>query len=178
MRVTPVQFFCGKKVKKAGLSVHLRISVAQQRLTLFGDSGDVQCFYPVSTAARGVGMQRGSFCTPTGKHLVRAKIGAGLPENTIFVARRPTGEIYSQELATANPARDWILSRILWLSGCEPHVNRLGSVDTMRRYIYIHGCPDSEPIGVPKSHGCIRMRNRDIVELFELVPIRTPVEIT
>jgi len=158
--------------------VHIRISVAQQTLTLFGDSGQVLRSYPVSTAALGVGERSGSFCTPLGRHLIRARIGAGMPENTVFAARRPTGEIYSAELAAANPGRDWILTRILWLSGCEPGVNRLGGVDTMRRFIYIHGCPDSEPMGVPKSHGCIRMHNPDILELFELVPANTPVEIT
>ena len=144
---------------------------------LIDDLLEVLRSYPVSTAARGVGEQQGSHCTPRGRHLIRAKIGGGLPQNSVFVARRPTGEIYSAELAAAHPERDWILSRILWLSGCEPQFNRLGSVDTMRRYIYIHGCPDSEPMGVPKSHGCIRMRNSDIVELFDLVPAYIPVEI-
>ena len=75
----------------------------------------------------------------------------------------PTGEIYSAALAETHPGRDWILTRILWLSGTEPGRNRLGAVDTMRRYVYIHGCPDSEPMGVPLSHGCIRMRNRDVM---------------
>lgn len=100
-----------------------------------------------------------------------------MPENTVFAARRPTGEIYSAELASAHPGRDWILTRILWLSGCEAGFNRLGDVDTMRRFIYIHGCPDSEPMGVPRSHGCIRMHNPDIVELFDRVAAYTPVEI-
>jgi len=158
--------------------VYIRISVAQQTLTLFGDSGQVLRSYPVSTAALGTGERSGSFCTPLGRHVIRARIGAGMPVNTVFSARRPTGEIYSPELAAAHPGRDWILTRILWLSGCEPGFNRLGGVDTMRRFIYIHGCPDSEPAGVPRSHGCIRMHNPDIVELFELVPAYTPVEIT
>ena len=156
----------------------IRVSIAEQTLSLFDDAGRVLRTYPVSTAERGAGERRGSYCTPRGKHLIRAKIGRGLPENTIFVARRPTGELLSRDLADANPQRDWILTRILWLSGCEIGVNRLGDVDTMRRYIYIHGCPDSEPVGVPQSHGCIRMRNRDIVELFDLVPPYTPVEIS
>ncbi len=155
----------------------IRISLAEQTLTLFDAAGNKLRSYPVSTAARGAGEVRGSFCTPRGKHLIRARIGSGLPENTVFKARRPTGEVYSQHLAAEHPGRDWILTRILWLSGCEVGRNRLGEVDTMRRYIYIHGCPDSEPIGTPQSHGCIRMRNRDIVELFDLVPPFTPVEI-
>ena len=156
----------------------IRVSIAEQTLSLFDDAGRVLRTYPVSTAERGAGERRGSYCTPRGKHLIRAKIGRGLPENTIFVARRPTGELLSRDLADANPQRDWILTRILWLSGCEIGVNRLGDVDTMRRYIYIHGCPDSEPVGVPKSHGCIRMRNRDIVELFDQIAPYTPVEIS
>jgi L,D-transpeptidase YbiS len=106
-----------------------------------------------------------------------AKIGAGQPENAVFVRRRPTGEIYSRELADKHPGRDWILTRILWLSGCEPGRNRLGDVDTMRRFIYIHGTPDGSELGRPGSIGCIRMRNRDIVELFEQTPAGTPVEI-
>ena len=108
---------------------------------------------------------------------MRAKIGAGAPVNTVFVARRPTGEIYSAALAAQFPARDWILTRILWLSGCEPGFNRLGDVDTMRRKIYIHGTPDEVPMGQPGSHGCVRMRNADIVELFERVPLYTSIEI-
>ena len=109
---------------------------------------------------------------------MRAKIGAGQAENTVFVRRRPTGERYSPDLEAANPDRDWILTRILWLSGCEPGRNRLGNVDTMRRYIYIHGSPDSAVMGEPGSHGCIRMRNADIVELFDRVPVGTPVTIS
>ena len=108
---------------------------------------------------------------------MRAKIGAGAPANTVFVGRRPTGEIWTPALAAEYPGRDWILTRILWLSGCEPGFNRLGEVDTMRRYIYIHGSPDAVPMGVPGSIGCVRMRNVDIIELFDLVPARTPVEI-
>ncbi len=122
--------------------------------------------YAVSTATKGAGEQRGSFCTPRGRHIVRAKIGAGQPLSAVFVARRPTGEIYSPELAEKFPGRDWILTRILWLSGCEVGFNRLGDVDTMRRYIYIHGSPDSAPMGVPGSIGCVRMRNTDVADLF------------
>lgn len=156
----------------------LEISIAGQELRLFDDAGRLVRRWPVSTAANGPGEQSGSYCTPRGRHLVRARIGAGAPENTVFVRRRPTGEIYSEELAAAHPGRDWILTRILWLSGCEPGYNRLGEVDTMRRYIYIHGSPETTPMGVPGSHGCVRMHNRDIVELFELVPVGTPVDIT
>ena len=155
----------------------IRISIAAQSLTLFDDAGTALLSYPVSTARNGPGERRGSNCTPRGRHIVRAKIGAGAPLNTVFVGRRPTGEIWSPTLAAAYPGRDWILTRILWLSGCERGVNRLGDVDTMRRYIYIHGSPDTVPMGVPGSIGCVRMRNAHIVELFDRVPAGTPVEI-
>lgn len=155
----------------------IRISLASQSLELIDDSGRGLCSYVVSTSRRGSGEQRGSHCTPRGRHIVRAKIGAGEPENTVFVRRRPTGEIYSRELADKHPGRDWILSRILWLSGCEPGRNRLGDVDTMRRFIYIHGTPDGEELGRPGSIGCVRMRNRDILDLFDRVPVGTLVEI-
>jgi len=133
--------------------------------------------YPVSTAKNGLGETNGSFCTPRGRHLVRAKIGAGQPSGAVFVRRRPTGEIWTPELHAMYPGRDWMLTRILWLSGCEVGRNRLGEVDTMRRMIYIHGAPDSAEMGKPGSHGCIRMRNQDVAELFNLVPPYTPVEI-
>ena len=119
----------------------------------------------------------GSLCTPLGKHIIRAKIGEGLPLNSVFVARRPTGEIYSDTLARSAPNRDWILTRILWLCGTEPGLNRFGDVDSMRRFIYIHGTPDTEPMGIPASHGCIRMRNIDVAELFDLTPVGTAVDI-
>jgi len=133
--------------------------------------------YLVSTAKNGLGEVNGSFCTPRGRHIVRAKIGAGQPLGAVFVRRRPTGEIWTPELHGKYPGRDWMLTRILWLSGCDVGRNRLGEVDTMRRMIYIHGAPDSAAMGKPGSHGCIRMRNQDIAELFELVPAYTPVEI-
>jgi lipoprotein-anchoring transpeptidase ErfK/SrfK len=157
--------------------MHIRISLPAQTLELFDADGQLLRRYSVSTAAKGAGEQNGSNQTPRGRHLVRAKVGAGAPANTVFVRRRPTGEIWTPELAAQFPGRDWILTRILWLSGCEPGRNRLGGVDTMRRFIYIHGSPDTVPIGVPGSIGCIRMRNSDIVELFDLVPPYTPVDI-
>jgi lipoprotein-anchoring transpeptidase ErfK/SrfK len=133
--------------------------------------------YAISTAKNGPGEKNGSFCTPRGRHIVRARIGAGQPLGAVFVRRRPTGEIWSPELHAQYPGRDWMLTRILWLSGCEPGRNRMGDVDTMRRMIYIHGAPDSAEMGRPGSHGCIRMRNADVAELFELVPAYTEVEI-
>lgn len=157
--------------------MRIEIDVASQTLTLFADDGRVMRRYSVSTSKNGVGEQNGSYCTPRGEHIVRAKIGAGQPENTVFVRRRPTGEIWTRELHARHPGRDWILTRILWLSGCEAGRNRLGEVDTMRRYIYIHGSPETAEMGKPGSIGCVRMRNRDIVELFDLTPAYTPVRI-
>ncbi|MDZ4201986.1 MAG: L,D-transpeptidase [Gallionella sp.] len=153
--------------------IHLR----EQKLALLDDGGNVVCRYAVSTSARGAGEESGSYCTPRGKHIVRAKIGAGQPENAVFLRRRPTGEIYTPALGAQFPERDWILTRILWLSGREPGYNRYGSCDTLRRYIYIHGTPDSEPVGKAASHGCIRMRNADLLDMFERVPLGTEVEI-
>lgn len=153
------------------------ISIFSQVLELYNDSYELIRRYPVSTALNGAGEIRGSYRTPRGRHVVRAKIGAAAPENTVFVRRRPTGEIWTPELAESHPGRDWILTRILWLSGTEPGFNRLGEVDTMRRYIYLHGSPDTVPMGVPGSIGCVRMKNRDIIELFDFVPTGTPVDI-
>jgi len=157
--------------------MRIEISIQHQTLTLFDDFGGVKARYSVSTAANGTGCEKDSGCTPLGEHTVRAKIGAGMPLNTVFIGRRPTGEILSPQLAAQYPQRDWILTRIMWLSGTEVGKNRLGNVDSMQRYIYIHGTPDSEPMGQPCSHGCVRMRNQDVVELFDLVDVGTPVVI-
>ena len=154
----------------------IEISIPEQSLKLFDNGREVRRYW-VSTSRNGPGERQGSFCTPRGEHIVRAKIGEGQPARTVFIDRRPTGEIWTPELAERFPGRDWILTRILWLSGCEPGRNRLGEVDTMRRYIYIHGSPDNVEMGKPGSIGCIRMRNQDVVELFELVPPGTEVSI-
>jgi lipoprotein-anchoring transpeptidase ErfK/SrfK len=156
--------------------MRIEVSIPSQTLDLH-DRKDVVRHYHISSAKNGVGQENGSFCTPLGRHIIRAKIGAGQPVNTVFVKRRPTGEIYTPEFAANFPRRDWILTRILWLSGCEPGFNRLGKVDTMRRYIYIHGTPDSVEMGKPGSIGCIRMRNQDLMELFDLVEAGTEVDI-
>ncbi len=156
----------------------INISIARQQLDLFDEKGQIIKQYSISSAKKGTGQEYGSFCTPLGKHIIRAKIGSGQAMNTVFIKRRPTGEIYSTELGRQYPNRDWILTRIMWLSGCEPGFNRLGSVDTMRRYIYIHGSPDSVAMGIPGSIGCIRMRNGELMELFDLIPAGTEVEIT
>jgi L,D-transpeptidase YbiS len=163
--------------RRGTASLKVEVSLAAQRLDLKRD-GRPWKTYTVSTSKHGAGEVQGSLQTPRGRHVIRAKIGTGAPLNAVFRARRQTGELYSPELKRAFPDRDWILTRILWLSGTELGRNRLGNVDTMRRYIYIHGMPDSEPLGVPGSIGCIRMANRDIVELFDLVPVGTIVDIS
>ena len=152
------------------------IDASKQELVVYDKDKAVKR-YAVSTSKKGLGEKNGSFCTPRGSHIVRAKIGAGQPQGAVFVRRRPTGEVWTRELHERYPGRDWILSRILWLSGREVGRNRLGDVDTMRRYIYIHGSPDRAEMGKPGSIGCVRMRNRDIIELFDRVPPYTPVEI-
>jgi lipoprotein-anchoring transpeptidase ErfK/SrfK len=149
----------------------IRIDLTRQELAFGGKT------YSISSAKNGPGEKNGSFCTPRGRHIVRAKIGAGQPLNAVFVRRRPTGEIWTPELHAKYPGRDWMLTRLLWLSGCEPGFNRLGDVDTMRRYIYLHGTHEFAEMGKPGSIGCIRMRNGDIVELFDRVAPYTPVEI-
>ena len=124
--------------------------------------------YPVSTAARGVGNRRDSFMTPTGIHRIHSKIGGGEPRGTIFEARVATGRL-AQDLD--NREKDEITSRILWLDGLEPGVNLDGDCDTLSRYIYIHGTSDEQRIGRPVSAGCIRMRNDDVIELFDEVQV-------
>lgn len=158
---------------KAG---HIDIDLTGQILILHAADGRLY-EYPVSTSKNGPGEMIGSFCTPRGEHRIRARIGEGEPKAAVFVARRATGEIYNEELAGKYPERDWILSRILWLGGCEPGRNRYGEVDSQRRFIYIHGTPDSEPMGEPASIGCVRMRNDDVIDLFERVKAGTPVMI-
>ncbi len=157
-------------------SRHIQINLAEQTLSLLDGTTAVNS-YPISSALNGAGEKEGSGCTPRGLHRIRIKIGASESENAVFVGRRATGEIYSPELAVQHPERDWVLCRILWLTGAEPGRNRGSRVDSLRRYIYIHGCPDSEPMGVPLSHGCIRMRNQELMALFEQVDVGMQVDI-
>jgi len=153
----------------------IEVDILAQTLTLKDAGGKTLMHTRVSTARNGAGEALHSEKTPRGEHYIRAKIGTGLPPNSVLVSRRPTGELYSPALRSAFPDRDWILTRILWLCGRETGKNRLGNVDTMRRYIYIHGCPDEDPMGVPGSRGCIKMRNNEIIELFDLVAAGTRV---
>ena len=158
--------------------MNIKINITKQTLVLHDDSGNIIRRYSVSTALNGPGEEANSNCTPRGKHVIRAMIGDGQAVNTVFKRRRPTGEIYSTQLGAQHPGRDWILTRILWLSGCEPGYNRLGTCDTMQRYIYIHGTPDERVVGVPASHGCVNMHNADLIELFNLVSVGTMVQIS
>ena len=155
---------------------YIQVSIAEQRLQLIED-GHTLMDVSVATAKNGPGERSGSECTPRGMHKIRAKIGDKLPSNTVFVGRRPTGETYNPSMRARFPNRDWILTRILWLSGLESGKNRWDDVDTMRRFIYIHGCPDDDSMGVPSSHGCIKMRNSDVISLFDLVETGTRVNI-
>ena len=165
---------CWRQLPKS-MSI-INISIDTQRLTYSSGDGLIKT-YPVSTSFKGTGQNIDSGMTPLGHHIIRAKIGEGQPINSVFVGRRPTGEIFNFELMEHYPGRDWILSRIMWLSGKEIGFNRLGNVDTMRRYIYIHGTPYEDELGTAVSHGCIRMSNADVVELFSLVNVGCRVNI-
>lgn len=156
--------------------VSLHVSIARQELKVM-DNNQLIKSYRISTAKNGAGELMGSEKTPRGKHKIRAKIGKDCAINTVFVGRRPTGEIYTPELKNNGPDRDWILTRILWLSGLETGKNRLGDRDTMRRYIYIHGTPEEVDMGIPGSKGCIRMKNNDLIELFDMIDCYTLVHI-
>lgn len=155
----------------------LEVDLASQRLLLRDEQEQILRQYRISSALNGAGENEGSECTPRGQHRIRAKIGAGRAPGAVFVGRRPTGEVFSQALFEQFPQRDWILSRILWLGGLEPGFNRYGAKDTQRRYIYIHGTHEEARLGMPVSHGCIRMANLDVMELFELVSSGTLVTI-
>jgi len=148
------------------------VSIADQSLSLNSHKEDIT--YPVSTAKLGPGEEKNSYCTPRGKHIIRAKIGTNARRGERFKSRRATGEVFSKNKHN-DKNNDWILTRILWLSGIEKGKNRLGNVDTMQRYIYIHGIPDEFSLNIPRSKGCINMNNDDVIELFDLVDIGTPV---
>ena len=158
------------------MTILINISIKQQVLTLIDNGNVIKCF-KVSTSLKGIGQIKNSFQTPIGRHYIRAKIGKDQPILTIFEGRRPTGQIWSNSYLNSEPNHDWILSRILWLSGKELGFNRLGNSDTMQRYIYIHGTADEDKLGKPLSHGCIRMSNDDVIELFDLVSVGTIVHI-
>ncbi len=153
---------------------HIEIDLSRQQLRLLnGDAVLMVC--AVSTARNGAGERLNSECTPRGWHRIAAKIGEGRPVNTVFVNREPTGEIYTPALRARSPGRDWILTRILWLQGLEEGRNLGGEVDTLARCIYLHGAPDEVPMGVPGSRGCVRMRNADLLALYDRIEVGTRV---
>ena len=157
-------------------NIHIDVAIGDQCLYLRQGETCLQ-HWPVSTARNGVGEQQDSECTPRGQHIIAEKIGDQAISNTVFVGRVPSGEIYTPLLAEQYPERDWILTRILWLAGCEAGKNQGGNVDTKKRYIYIHGCPEDTDFSTPGSHGCIRMRNADIIMLYDRIQVGTPVYI-
>ena len=170
------------------------ISITEQLLNCYDGEKVVKTYF-IASAKNGIGQMMGSECTPLGKHRICEKFGGQAVVNSVFVARQFTGEVYSEAMGVDNPHRDWILSRILWLEGLEPGFNQgdstpknqqnepkvandaPASCDTRQRFIYIHGCPDSHQMQIPSSHGCIKMRNADIIELYEGVSVGTPVYI-
>lgn len=156
--------------------MHIKISIKQQTLTLFDEDKQLKR-YSISTAKNGPGELMDSECTPCGAHIISEKIGDGAEVNSVFVGRIATGEIYEPALRELHPERDWILTRILWLSGTEEGKNKGGKVDSHDRYIYIHGSPDDVDMGQAGSRGCVRMRNDEIIELFEMVEVGTEVVI-
>ncbi len=163
--------------RKFGKSPNARLIVVQvneQCLSLY-QHGRLQHSWPVSTAKNGIGNRPNSYQTPVGAHRIDEKIGDGAKPGTVFSGRVATGQIIDVTTGNINPDLDLITSRILWLTGMEPGINQGGSVDSHRRYIYIHGTADEAHIGQPVSQGCIRMRNDDVIELFDLVETGTLV---
>lgn len=158
---------------------------SQQLIIVRSDNQSLSCFeqdklvysYSISTGKNGLGEQEGSECTPRGWHQIHQVIGQDHQENSVFVGRQWTGEIYSEELGRVFPNRDWILTRIVQLDGLQPGLNKGGSVDSLSRYIYIHGTPDTTELGKPGSRGCIRMRNSDIIQLCNWIESSAKIHI-
>ena len=158
-------------------NAEILIDISQQRLFLLDNRGDLVISYPISSSSYGEGQIENSYKTPLGNHIIKEKIGADAPKNVIFKERINTGkfaEIYHDDYDTEE---DHVTSRILWLEGTEMGLNKGGNVDSYYRYIYIHGTPEEGLIGEKASHGCIRMFNQDVIELFGLVKKGTKVNI-
>ena len=153
------------------------VAIEAQRLYLMQD-GRLLKAYPVSTSAFGPGAQEGSNQTPLGLHQIKQKIGENEPEGMIFKARKPTGRMANIIAEPRDVPEDDVTTRIMWLDGMEPGVNQGGKVDSYKRYIYIHGTPEEGLIGRPASHGCVRMLNADVVDVFNKLPEGTLVYIT
>ena len=154
----------------------VKVVVSEQALYLY-KGGEIVKTYPVSTSKYGTGNRLGSGKTPLGTHKVERKIGAEAPLYTIFRNRVNTKQLVAPNFSPRPSGKDFVTTRILWLRGLEPGVNKGGRIDSFRRCIYIHGTPDEGLIGSPASHGCIRMKNKDVAELFDAVPVGALVEI-
>lgn len=154
-------------MKQSDREIRLQISVARQRLAVKRGRATLRSF-PISTSKYGLGAEEGSNKTPTGRFRIAEKIGAGLPIRTAFKSRQPL-----EPTPEMLRAEDLVMSRILWLEGLEE-----SNANTHDRFIYIHGTNHEDEIGRPASHGCIRMKNADVAELFELIRSGTPVAIT
>jgi hypothetical protein len=148
---------------------HIIIKINRQKLYCCNRQGDILFEYPVSTSRFGTGNKNGSFKTPLGEHSIAQKIGAGCAVNEVFIGRVPQGQLDLLQAEDTPLADDIITSRILWLQGMEPGVNNGEGIDSYQRYIYIHGTSEEEKIGTPASHGCVRMRNLDVIDLFNRV---------
>ena len=153
----------------------IRINISQQKLSLLDEAGELIHEYPVSTSKYGTGSENGSEKTPLGLHRIKNKIGGAMPMNMVLIGREPKGMLEDCIRDGVELPDDVITSRIMWLEGMEPGRNQGGYVDTYNRYIYIHGTSDEDKIGTPASIGCIRMLNKDVVELYRLVDVGTEV---
>ena len=154
----------------------LIVEVTQQKLYVVKEEKVIRT-YPISTSKYGIGNEDGSNKTPVGTHRIYEKVGEGVKIGTIFKARISTGRIANISHDSTDVEQDFIITRIMCLEGLEPGVNKGKGIDSCDRRIYIHGTPEEGLIGTPASHGCIRMKNDDVVELFDLVKIGTLVEI-
>lgn len=153
----------------------IKVNIQKQQLELSDETGKLLRVYPVSTSMYGTGSVEGSYQTPLGHHQVCEKYGDGCAEDEVFIGREPKGRLIELQHRDNDLPDDIITARILRLKGMQAGLNAGGDVDSYQRYIYIHGTPEEEKISQPVSHGCIRMRNQDIVELFELVKLNEDV---
>ena len=153
----------------------IKVNISKQMLTLYDDNQQLVSEYPVSTSKYGIGNQEGSFKTPLGQHQICEKIGDSMSEDEVFIGRQPQGRLTELQAQGRELPADIITARILRLHGMQPGVNQGRGIDSYERYIYIHGTADEEHISEPVSHGCIRMRNQDVIDLYEKVRLNTNV---
>lgn len=154
----------------------IEIDISQQRLYVYEDKS-ILASYPISSSSFGEGQIVNSYKTPLGKHKILTKIGTNVEKNTIFVSRENMNQVAEIVHERHNNENDYVTSRILWLDGLEEGHNKGGNVDSFKRYIYIHGTHEEGLIGEKASHGCIRMFNNDVIELFSYIPEETEVNI-